>query len=208
MHHSSNIKLSPFGAQNWLLSEIKRNFRGTYGSQMAVPYTDIFFKFGNLVKRHIVNFNRRRCSTDNNVRFNKINVMFARGPTIWNLLKPKRKSSSFNIDINVLAQHLENIMTDDWPLNSEQDEINSDVDKCQCHRDMKMECGISQTAVANNIRRLKRNCAPGIDGVTTEHMLYALSDTFCTELMNSYSIMLKLNFIPDVLQNWSYCAYS
>ena len=93
------------------------------------------------------------------------------------------------------------IMTDDWLLNSEQPEINSDVvDKYRCHQDMKMECGISQTAVANNIRRLKRNCAAGIDGVTTEHMLYALSATFCTELMNLYSTMFKRNVIPDLLK--------
>ena len=92
-------------------------------------------------------------------------------------------------------------MTDDWLLNSEQAEINSDVvDKYRCHRDMKMECGTSQTAIAYNIRRLKRNCAPNIDGVTTEHMLYALSDTFCTELMNLYSTMFKFNVIPDVLK--------
>ena len=56
MHHSSSIKLSPFGTRNWLFSEIKRTFGGTYGSQMAVPDTDIFFKFVNLVKKQIVNF--------------------------------------------------------------------------------------------------------------------------------------------------------
>ena len=168
---------------------------------MAVPDTAKFFKFGNLVKKAYRKFYWRRCSTDTKVRFNKINVLFAKGRIIWNLLKPKTKSSSFNIDINVLAQHFENIMTDDWLLNSEQAEINSDVvDKYWCHRDMKMECGISQTAIANNIRRLKHNCAPGIDGVTTEHMLYALSDPFCTELMNLCSTMFKLNVIPDVLK--------
>ena len=95
------------------------------------------FEIWKSCKKAYRKFYRRRCNTDTNVRFNKINVMFAKGRTIWNLLKPKRKSSSFNIDINVLAQHF---MTDDWLLNSEQAEINSDVvDKYRCHRDMKMD---------------------------------------------------------------------
>ena len=39
---------------------------------------------------------------------------------------------------------------------------------------------------------------PGIDGVTTEHMFYALSTPF--ELMNLYNTMFNINVIPDVLQ--------
>ena len=98
--------------------------------------------------------------------------MFARGRTIRNLLKPKRKLSSINNDINVLARHFENLMTDNGRLNSEQVESNSGVvDKYRCNRDMEMEM---ETAIDGNIRILKGKCVPGIDDVTAEHMLPAL----------------------------------
>ena len=202
-HNASfkQCKAKPFRCPELATLRNKKNFWWNLWVTNGRPRHGHIIEIWKSCKKAYRKFYRRRCSTDTNVRFNKINVMFAKGRIIWNLLKPKRKSSSFNIDINVLAQHFENIMTDDWLLNSEQAEINSDVvDKYRCHRDMKMECGISQTAIANNIRRLKRNCAPVIDGVTTKHMLYALSDTFCTELMNLYSTMFKLNVIPDVLK--------
>ena len=53
MQHSSSIKPGTFGAQGWLLSEIKRNFGGTHGSQTTARDMEIFYKFGNLVKRSI-----------------------------------------------------------------------------------------------------------------------------------------------------------
>ena len=163
-----------------------------------VPDRDIFLKFGNLVKKHIVNFTGVAAILTPTYGSTRLTLCLLRDEPYgiyWSL----RGNHPVLILISMYLLNILWRMIGFLILNRLKSIlmllINTDVIEI-----WKWMCGISQTAIANNIRRLKRNCALGIDGVTTEHMLYALSDTFCTELMNLYSTMFKLNVSPDVLK--------
>ena len=93
-------------------------------------------------------------------------------------------------------------MTDDGCLlDGNQINIRNEVSNFyRSFQDNILDCDIHGSTIRENIGELKRKCAPGIDGVTTEHMLFALSDTLCTELASVYSHMFKYNAVPDVLQ--------
>ena len=92
-------------------------------------------------------------------------------------------------------------MIDDGCLDGNQINIRYEVSNFyRSFQDNILECDILGSTIRESIGKLKRKCAPGIDGVTTEHMLFALSDTLCTELASVYSHMFKYNAVPDVLQ--------
>ena len=92
-------------------------------------------------------------------------------------------------------------MTDDGCLDGNQINIRNEVSNFyRSFKDNVLECYILGSTIREKMGKLKRKCAPGVGGVTTEHMLFALSDTLCTELASVYSHMLKYNAVPDVLQ--------
>ena len=50
------------------------------------------------------------------------------------------------------------------------------------------------------ICKLKKRSAPGYDGVTAEHLLYASSDILCEALARMYETIFRFNLVPDVLR--------
>ena len=48
------------------------------------------------------------------------------------------------------------------------------------------------------MRSLNKNCAPGIDGITTEHLQYGISNTLCLYLFSLYSVMLSWSCVPSI----------
>ena len=51
---------------------------------------------------------------------------------------------------------------------------------------------ITCNTILNAIRSLKKGTSPGIDNITPEHLIYALSSTLGELLANVYSIMISL----------------
>ena len=165
------------------------------------PREGHIFEIWKSTKKAYRKFYRRRCGTSVNLRFNKINALFSRGRSIWNLIKTKTKPPRLNVDIQDLANHFNSIMTDVGCLDGNQINIRNEVSNFyRSFQDNILDCDILGSTIRENIGKLKRKCALGIDGVTTEHMLFALSDTLCTELASVYSHMFKYNAVPDVLQ--------
>ena len=165
------------------------------------PREGHIFYIWKSTKKAFRKFYRHRCGTSVNLRFNKINALFSRGRSIWNLLKTKTKPPRLNVDIQDLANHFNNITTEDGCLDNNQISIRNEVlSFYRSFKDNVLECDLLGSTIRENIGKLKHKCAPGVDGVTTEHMLFALSDTFCTELASVYSHMFKYNAVPDVLQ--------
>ena len=50
------------------------------------------------------------------------------------------------------------------------------------------------------IKKLRKNCSPGHDGVTTEHLIYGNGPMLCNVLASVYNIILGFSCVPDVLK--------
>ena len=116
--------------------------------------------------------------------------------------KLKFKAEDFENHFNVLMQNV-------VPLNADQVKIQSDVQERASHlsktkhegngRDYK--CKITKDDVLRAIKNLKKGTSPGIDGVTPEHIIYAVSPEHADILAHTYSIMISFAIIPDIFQN-------
>lgn len=88
-------------------------------------------------------------------------------------------------------------MSDDKLLTPGQKDITSAVhaqyeEMCK----LSFSTDISTKEVSQKIKRLKKCCSPGIDGVTTEHLYYANSKILCHYLKTVLSYMLQYTIVP------------
>ena len=57
---------------------------------------------------------------------------------------------------------------------------------------------ISENKIRNYIKKLKHRSAPGLDGITAEHLLLALDSTLPLHISNMLSLCLKYGILPDM----------
>ena len=50
------------------------------------------------------------------------------------------------------------------------------------------------------IKKLRKNCSPGHDGVTTENLIYGNGPMLCNVLASVYNVILGFSCVPDVLK--------
>jgi len=134
--------------------------------------------------------------------FNKFNELYYSKnlQAFWQYVKRSRKKSVNSIlEPDMLASHYEQIMSDDGILSAEQIHISESVDKMY---DKLTQCIYSQIAVSAEtvsllIDKLNSNCAPGIDGVTSEHLKHGKSGILCNVLSQLYTCCLSWQIVPS-----------
>ena len=121
--------------------------------------------------------------------------------SFWNYIKrQKKRGVNSTVTANDFADYYSTIMTDDLSLSSEQQVISDFVQNCHL-KNMKIkfaDCNISTNAIISGIRKLKRNCSPGHDSITTEHLVYGESAALCVKLACFYSSMLRYSMVPSI----------
>ena len=90
-------------------------------------------------------------------------------------------------------------MSDDGVLSQEQQDITKTVHSyyekiCESP----FQINITATQVSENIKRLKKSCSPGIDGITSEHLLFANSEVLFQYLGSVLSCLLQFTIVPDI----------
>ena len=95
-----------------------------------------------------------------------------------------------------MADHFSKIMQDDRvsnPLTPEQQAIEDEVvELLQRHRRASHAppSPVDSERIRKVIKSLKKNCAPGADLITAEHLAYGCSAALCDHLASLFSIML------------------
>lgn len=154
-------------------------------------------------KKAFRHYFRSKSCESYNIRFSKLNSQFLQGrPTFWNLLRTRNKKSlSLNNDLSGFTNHYKNVMSEEGDLNPDQNLILNYVnEKYDNIKDEVIPITIDVATVRKHISKLKKRSAPGLDGITTEHLLYASSDSVCALLSRMYSAMLSFNIVPNVLR--------
>ena len=160
------------------------------------------FEIWKMCKKSFRKYYRSKSCDTYNVRFSKLNSLFIKGKPFWNLLKPKRKKHSMlNDNVDGFTDHFTTIMNENGNLTQEQQTISDEVnDRYESVANDFNVYEIDTEHIRSLLAKLKKRCAPGFDGVTAEHLLYASSDTFCSVLARMYENIFRYNIVPDVLK--------
>jgi len=96
------------------------------------------------------------------------------------------------------ADYYSHIMSDSGELTEEQALISHNVNQ---EFAALLDATISPSEISKFIPRLKRNCSPGYDGVTGEHLIFGMSLSLCTHLANIFSLLLQWHIAPKAFCN-------
>ena len=58
-------------------------------------------------------------------------------------------------------------------------------------------CSISTYQIRQFVQKLKGNTAPGCDGISTEHLKFAMKSKLVLHLSNLFTICVKFGVVPD-----------
>ena len=129
----------------------------------------------------------RQCSYDiQNIGFLKTNTSFndRKINYFWKRIKMVRnKKVRSNLERGNMADYYQSVMNDELVLSKEQIQIKILVEaKFEVLKEQHHSINIAPDYIAKLIDGLNRNSAPGIDGITAEHLLYGKSDLLCSYL--------------------------
>ena len=89
-------------------------------------------------------------------------------------------------------------MCDDGVLGMNQERIAAQVDSWISESEgFTGRFEVTEDRVLRIIRQLNANCAPGIDGVTSEHLKMATSPSLCRILSQLFSNIISLKVVPE-----------
>ena len=152
-------------------------------------------------KREFRRVNRDRVNALMRRPLSKMNEMFYAGrlSAFWRHVKRSRKLKvTSKLTPSRFATHYGNIMADTGQLDQEQSQIASQVDEWaeELSRTQR-EVTVSSRQVSHAIKRLNSNCAPGMDGVTSEHLKCGITDAVCGVLARLFSLILTWGVVPS-----------
>ena len=144
----------------------------------------------------------RKCAQDIlNNQTKRVNSLYRERKlqSFWNAIKvSKKKNVRSTLKATDLAAHYAGIMQDNDVLTEEQSAIQRSVHSLYMeHEDVNENITINASMIINVIRKLKRNCSPGVDGVTAEHLQFGLSEMMISHLCDLYSLVLSYACVPN-----------
>ena len=140
-------------------------------------------------------------SRDNRMIYNMNNLYRDRSlKKFWNAVKKTKRGqdNDDDIDISVLHGHFKTKFShsecNSEVLNNATCLVTSEVSRLseQVHYDKAM----SPSMVVSYIRRLRSGSAPGEDGITSEHLKYALESSIVDQLSTMFTICFRYGIVP------------
>ena len=167
------------------------------------PRSGVVYECWKNVKRVFRRTTRQCISKVMNKYVNDMDSFFQQGnhAAFWSTLKRSKRGKQPNscLGSQDFADHLSELMSDrSIDLNAEQVRISKVVN--EYFERQKDTCGntsVTPDQVKGIIRRLKCNSAPGIDDITSEHIIYANSIELCCFLSTVFSVMINWHVLPD-----------
>ena len=133
--------------------------------------------------------------------FQRLNALY-RGRKLSSFLNTIRRrnhrKSSSKLHPSDFNEYYRDIMSDTSVLTEQQSvvitQVNDLLDSCD---GLSLDTTISDSHISKLIGKLKRNCSPGHDGITAEHLIYGRSETLCHILAQFYSIIISSGIVPS-----------
>ena len=127
----------------------------------------------------------------------------ARRPSqMWNIIKQARSSPQVSEGINLddLSKHYSNKFSASMSATPTIDEAERDV--CNKFNQLKdtsvfSDFVLSEHRIKNCIKRLKNRSSPGLDGISAEHLKFALDSNLPLYLSVLFTLCLRFGIVPD-----------
>ena len=121
----------------------------------------------------------------------------------WNKIRSAKKTDRNicdNIKIDKLLDHFHNKFSESGSVTSEliSASMNMVNDKYRSVEGTKMDSFLSQTRLIKAINKLRLGCAPGIDGITAEHIKYDKGSNLMPHICNMLSLCIHFGTVPDI----------
>ena len=168
------------------------------------PREGVVYESYKSSKKQFRQASRQRVDDLSRGKINKFNELFYSGKltSFWRYVRRKRRCNvNSNLLPDDLAKFYEGVMTDRTDLNEEQRRIAEQVDTWRREhthaRPTEAAAHITPHQVSKFIDRLNNGCAPGLDGITTEHLKYGKSDALCSAVAHLLSVLVKWQTVPS-----------
>ena len=138
-------------------------------------------------------------NSQNELYYSLDNLLHRDTNAFWKRIKGRRRSRTHSsMPVSKLASYYTGIMQDNTPLTADQQDISNDVQtKYNNMKHLVLSYKIKPDDIDLNIKKLKRNSSPGIDGITAEYVIHGRSTLLCEHLSVLYSAMLSYNQVPS-----------
>ena len=106
------------------------------------------------------------------------------------------------LSADCFARFYHNVMSDNGTLSDNQSQIEAEVTNLYNLYSRNKQCNnvISVQDVLALLDKLNANCAPGIDGITAEHLKFGKSDMLCNVLSNLFTTIMSWQIVPTSFQ--------
>ncbi len=183
--------------------ETRKGSGGTFGYSVEDQGLVRVFKCYKHIKQCARKLTRQRVQGIQQSEYDKLNGLYReRNMTgFWNAVKRRqRKRISSTLKAQTIANFYKTIMQDSEPLTADQGNIAKHVKSLyQQHSQSHTPIQISAETVSLLIQSLKRNSAPGLDGITAEHLRFGDVSVLYSHLATLYSAILTWTVVPEIL---------
>jgi hypothetical protein len=170
--------------------------------QNGRPRSGVVYECWKGVKKLFRQASRKCMNNVLEVKYHKLNQLYRNRKmgAFWNFIKMKQKRKPVSsLENQQLAYFYADVMQDQGVLTEEHENIARAVrthyDNVSTHKTVSR---IQAEQIKNIIPTLGKNCAPGCDGVTAEHLIYGLSDILCEHLAFINSAIMSFSVVPNV----------
>ena len=139
-------------------------------------------------------------------KYNNLNKLCneRRSRKFWNLIrKTKKQNKSQNnfITVEKLSNHFSNKFTDSKTVNEfirlADVTVSKKYEKLCDSSVNNPRLTVSVQSVVKYIKQLNTYCSPGIDGISSEHLIYALDSTVILYISKLLSLCVTFGIVPD-----------
>ena len=122
----------------------------------------------------------------------------------WNLLRKSRTARISNDDIGIedLRRHFESkFAAAESPSNDYITEAQETVnEKFAALAGTRIDITVSESKVRRLMKKMRKGCSPGVDGIVAEHLRYGLSTSLPFHLAILLTLCLRFGSIPDTFR--------
>ena len=165
------------------------------------PRRGIIYECYKNVKRQFRRASRQGIQKHMDERVKFLSSRFRIGQTkrFWNGIKMGRQVKTPSLlNVSDFTKFYSNIMQDDVKdLSGFQQEVKAHVTRVsESHCNRVFSVNVSPHYIAESLPKLRKGCAAGLDGITTEHLQYGQSDILYKHLSVFYSIIFSMCIVP------------
>ncbi|MCG8430992.1 MAG: reverse transcriptase family protein, partial [Candidatus Omnitrophica bacterium] len=185
------------------LQELKtrKRFWWSIWVQNDRPRNGVIFDCYKYVKKQFRRVSRQCVQRYLDNRAKNLSFMFGigRSRSFWNGIKQTRQFKTHSLlDAHDFSTFYSGIMQDSQTeLTTFQSDVKLNVMQVfNAHCDKTFSVVIPPRRIFDSLSNLRKGCAAGMDGITTEQLFFGRSDILCKHLSNFYSVILSSGIVP------------